>query len=226
MGYETIGENEIWSKSLVGRIGRLELSNDILERRDVAESSVSGTHRLVTLLSHLHLEFEELPPSSQDRRAHPIVATTSFALTALLVEMSLEWNTTVRRGKILNVGDENFGSFCDSSLSSHHDYVAVKSIQRIGSTRVIEHGSGGEQRRRSSGISVEDEVMIQELVLSEDVLSVLLDIEAVQMRTQSAKAQGTLTERRTHSLKVQILSIRATSIKASSGLLGVIFGPA
>ena len=72
--------------------------------------------------------FEELRPSSQNRQARPIVVTTGFARTTLLVEMSLEWITTVRRGKILNVGDENFGSLCDSSLSSHHDYVAVKSI--------------------------------------------------------------------------------------------------
>ena len=59
---------------------------------------------------------------------------------------------------------------------------------------MVEHGSGDEQRGCSSGISVEDEVAIQQLVLNEDVLSVLLDIEAVRMQMQSAKVRETLTE--------------------------------
>lgn len=147
MGGVAIGGDDVGSESFVGGISRVESSNDFSKLLDVKSSDVPPRlPHAFEYLGELQLSSVQLVPRSISGISYSGLAPTSRALTSFRSEMSLEGLPSEIGRELLDVGDENFGSFCDVSTRSNEEKVAVESVESVWATAVIEVGCGDEER--------------------------------------------------------------------------------
>lgn len=84
---------------------------------------------------------------------------------------------------VLNVGDEDFGSFRDISTRSNEEEIAVESVESVGSTVVIGVG-GGDEESGGGGFVADVEDFVRSLWRVTRISSVLMQIEATRMLHQ------------------------------------------